>query len=224
MAKSKKAAPQKVGGLVFFASLLFLLVIGTSNFRQFIALIDVESVSNCFDFLVCFCLGAALSKLLLQGHLAVFIHEFKHALLSNIVGNRWKGMQVNRASGFYEYEFTSDTKQYNAFIALAPYWMPLFSFAPFLLAFIPKAREFPMLAIVATCFGADSYLNLKEIHPQQSDIIFIRGGYYIGLLYIFAANLVVFTILLTWAAQGNAGLKQLIFGLWQLTQSFIALV
>lgn len=79
-------------------------------------------------------IGAWVGRYLIQNHLQVLIHELKHAVYQNMVGNRGKSIRIRKTSGHYGIEYSEDTKQYNAFIALAPYWLPMFS-VPGLLLF-----------------------------------------------------------------------------------------
>ena len=64
--------------------------------------------------------------------------------------------------------------------------------------------------LVGLCYGVDTILNIRDISPIQTDINQIRGGYGIGLLYIFAWNLITAALLAAWVFQGGAGILMLL--------------
>jgi hypothetical protein len=210
--KGEKVDPedQIVGGFAFFLSLAALLPTGALFFILAIAQIRHADANIAIGFISSVILGASLAQALIRGHFSVFLHEFKHALISNLVGNKNKRMKVGRNSGHLEYAYSKKTAHYNAFISLAPYIVPVCSFFSLLLAFF-VARENPMLVsiIVGLGFGADLLLNARDISPIQTDISLIRGGYRVGLLYILAWNLLTSSIFLAWAFQGFSGVAEL---------------
>lgn len=152
-------------------------------------------------FFSCALLGVILAAIFIQGRFSVFLHELKHSVLSNLVGNRAKGMKVLRDSGHFEYEFTQETGRFNPFIALAPYFLPLCT-APALLVALTVFQDERayQLALVGLCAGMDLLLCLRDISPHQTDFSAIRGGYYIGLSYVIAINLIFWCVITIWAA------------------------
>src|SRR5262249_1971789 len=149
----------------------------------------------------------------------------------NLAGNRAKNMRVASESGDFTYEYTKRTAHLNAFIALAPYWFPLFTIVvtlPAILSVIKIHLWFAdhglAVAIVGAAFGADLALNVRDISPLQSDFSVLRGGFRAGVLYVFFVNLTLFSILAAWVAQGPAGLIMLGKGWWQLMLGIVKLL
>ena len=141
----------------------------------------------------------------------MLIHEFKHSVISNLVGNRHRGLKIGRNSGHYSYAYSKRTAHYNAFISLAPYITPVFTFVAVLVSLIFYRDERQIAAaIVGFGYGVDILLNMRDISPIQTDISLIRGGYGMGLLYIAAWNLLTIGVLLAWVFQGPHGLLLLL--------------
>lgn len=153
------------------------------------------------------------SHFLIKGRISVFIHEFKHSLISNFAGNRAKGMKIGSNSGHFTYEFSKDTAHFNAFIALAPYWVPLFTVPAIGLGYAFWRQDHIILVFLAGLgFGADLLLNTRDISPVQTDLTNLRGGYQVGLIYALAMNVTITSLLLAWVVQGPAGLLQIVQG------------
>lgn len=200
-----------VGGFAFFLSLLALLPTGilftTLTLYRVRAANDVCTIR----FIISALLGAALAQIFIRGHLSVLIHEFKHSVISNLVGNRHRGLKIGRNSGHYSYAYSKRTAHYNAFISLAPYITPVFTFVAVLVSLIFYRDERQIAAaIVGFGYGVDILLNMRDISPIQTDISLIRGGYGMGLLYIAAWNLLTIGVLLAWVFQGPHGLLLLL--------------
>ena len=108
------------------------------------------------------------------------------------------------------------TARVAAFIALAPYWVPLFTVVGLPLAAL-AAPQYPLLVVGVggLLFGSDWYLNMRDFSPHQTDITGIRGGYAIGALYILAMNVTLSSIVLAWVARDLAGLLALVQNLWE---------
>jgi hypothetical protein len=199
-----------VGGFAFFLSLLLLLPTGLLFFVLAVRQIRDAEGSIAFAFLGSCLFGALLAHSMIRGHVSVLIHEFKHALISNLVGNKNKKMRVDQNSGHLVYSYTKKTAHFNAFISLAPYIVPVTTFLAVLLSIAVAPGDTLMaVIIVGLGYGADLLLNARDISPIQTDISLIRGGYSVGLLYILAWNLVTASLVLAWAFQGAAGIVEL---------------
>jgi hypothetical protein len=203
--------PEVVGGFAFFLSLAALLPTGL--LLTFLTLLRVGEAEGrvVMVFIGSILGGAIISHFTIAGHLSVLIHEFKHSLVSNLVGNRHKAMKIEQASGYYQYTYTKQTAHYNAFISMAPYIVPVFTFFGMLLAIalFRDERELSIM-VVGLGYGMDLLLNMRDISPIQTDISLIRGGFLVGLLYIGAWNLMILSMLCTWVLHGPLGLLQLI--------------
>ena len=196
-----------VGGFPFFLSLVALLPTGLLFTVLALVRLRYADPVTCTAFILATLAGAFLAHIAIKGHISVLLHEFKHSLVSNLAGNKHKGMTINENSGYYRWAYTKRTAHLNAFIALAPYFVPAFSFVGtlFVLALFRNERVLAVCA-VGLGYGMDLVLNLRDISPIQTDITLIRGGYKVGLLYIAAWNLLIAGLMFAWAFQGTEGL------------------
>jgi hypothetical protein len=53
-------------------------------------------------------------------------------------------------------------------------------------------------------------MNARDISPVQSDIHLIRGGFYVGLLYILSWNMLIAALAFAWALNGLLGISELV--------------
>lgn len=200
-----------VGGFAFFLSLAALLPTGIMFTTLTFLRLETANSTTTINFVFAALAGAAIAQMFIRGHLSVFIHEFKHSLVSNLVGNRHKGMKIGERSGHYQYAYTKSTAHYNAFISLAPYITPVFTFVGVVLALIFFRGDLEVAAIVVGLgYGMDMLLNMRDISPIQTDISLIRGGYTMGLAYIAAWNLLIAGFVFAWAFHGVQGLSMLL--------------
>lgn len=204
--KKPKEHTGPVGGLVFFTSLVLLWFVGTVNILSQISLIELGSVGRWGAFAGAGILGFFITLAAAPSKFCVFIHEMKHSIISNLAGNKAKSMKVEDESGSFRYEFTRDTAAYNAFISLAPYWVPLFTVIA-ILSTLPffSLSSWQTLAIVSFCYGVDCMMNARDISPYQTDFSNLRGGYRVGLIYVFGMNLALFSLLAVWVSAGEKG-------------------
>jgi len=199
----------KSGGLFFFSSLLAIIFVATWNSRFLIEVLYSWGLKLPFILVAGAALGWMISRFLFRAHFATFLHELKHAVVSNLVGNKAKEMKIRRNSGHFQYEYTKDTARYNAFISLAPYCFPLFT-VPTLIAaswLIPDRTVAVLLVGVA--LGSDLQSGWRDVGPYQTDFSDLRGGYFIGLVYVTAASIALSTLLIAWSAAGWPGVAQL---------------
>ncbi len=213
--KQEEDLPQTVGGIAFFCSLIFLVLLALVN-ALFLMLhfrdMNYFSALCCGVGLLC---GFWFASRFIGGHVAVFVHELKHSIVANLAGNRAKGMLIRRTHGHFEYEYTQDTAAYNAFISLAPYWFPLFLLVvwPLVLLFLQQ-QHLLAAALVGIAVGLDGSLNMRDVSPYQTDFSIIRGGFAVGLAYVLAMNVVILTFVLVWTTQSLTGLHQLAAFWW----------
>jgi hypothetical protein len=204
--EAKPAASDVVGGFAFFLSLGAILPTGVILLALAVQLFSGESSKYAGSFVAAAGAGALCAHLFIKGHISVLIHEFKHSLVSNIVGNKRKGMKIGRDSGYFEYAYSKETKHFNAFISLAPYIVPVFTFVAALLAFATaRHQHIAAVLLVGFGYGIDLVLNIRDISPVQTDLSLIRGGYRIGVLYVVAWNVLIFGFLTAWILGGISG-------------------
>jgi hypothetical protein len=218
MSSDRSTSPEKVGGIAFFSSLIFLWVVTILAWRGYLQIAELNDFKLQRFLLLGMAVGAGAS-VAIRGHTSVFFHELKHSIISNLVGNRSRGMVVNQDSGHFEYSYTSETAPYHAFIALAPYWFPLCTIPLLLLSILVpvSASEVLVRLLVGFCFGLDLLTGLRDIHPHQTDFTNLRGGYMVGTVYITAVILFQLLVLLTWAARGWE------LGVWAVAKQMLTL-
>lgn len=148
--------------------------------------------------------------------LETFIHELKHAVIVILSGNRLKAFSVSSTAGHVEYELEADELHLTPFIMLAPYYLPLFSI-PTLIAcivFEGELTNYLSLALGIT-LALDLLTSLKELHPAQSDLKRILGGFLSAGSFI-AGVLSLWTVLcLLWVANGREAYIQAFKALWR---------
>ncbi len=212
--KSKDAIEEHgpVGGIAFFVSLVVLYILTIANLSILPALLTEQSFFRWRLFIVGAIVGAACARYFIRGRISVFLHELKHSVLSNLAGNRAKGMRIDEESGHFEYSYTKRTAHMNALIALAPYFLPVLFF-PFLGVSYALAWNYPGIVLICSGlgYGADLILNFKDASPHQSDFYNIRGGYKIGFAYVIGMNCALFTFIAAWVSAGQTWLGSWFF-------------
>ncbi len=211
--QSDKEIPKQavVGGFAFFLSLAAILPTGLIVASLALRLLSSETISTAGGFTCAAVVGALCAHFFIKGHISVLIHEFKHSLISNLVGNKRKGMKIDRDSGYFEYAYSKQTKHFNAFISVAPYIVPVFTFVAGLIAFALFRHDHMLAALVVGIgYGMDLVLNIRDISPIQTDLSLLRGGYRLGVLYVTAWNVLIFGLLLAWVLKGGAGLAHIL--------------
>jgi len=208
--REPKLDRSKAGGFAFFLSLGACTVLAMLGVGFLAAALDAAALHTAAPFACGVVGGAIAARWTVRGHIAVFLHEWKHSVVANLVGNKARGWRIRRRSGHFEYEFTEKTRRYNAFIALAPYFLPVFTLAALAIAFAGWHHDHQaMTLIVGIGWGVDLNLNIRDIGPHQTDFTQHRGGFPVGVLYVGVLNAVTGIILLTWAGLGLSGLHRL---------------
>ncbi len=207
----KDTSDEVVGGFAFFLSLLFLLPTGAIFLIVALLQIRFAELSSVVLFVAALIVGVGVAHYAVKGHLSVLVHEWKHEVVSSLVGNKNKRMEVHEHTGSLQYEYTKQTAHYNAFIALAPYILPICTFIGILLTLAVGSRNPRVpLVIIGICYGIDLLMNARDISPVQSDIHLIRGGFYVGLLYILSWNMLIAALAFAWAFNGLLGISELV--------------
>lgn len=213
--KEKDVTGQKMGGLSFYLALTALAIIASVNLLNIWPVLALGSSERWLAFLFGIATGAALYSLLLEGSTHVFIHELKHAVLAALVGNRIKDMKFDSQTGHLRYSFSKRTAHFNAMIALAPYWLPLFTVPALLLLFTPYREAWSSLLVFGIAYGIDLITGARDIGRHQTDLTLIRGGFWFALIYILSWHTIILTYLLAWVCNGTAGVWHLAMALWE---------
>ena len=104
-AESEASRGEKIGGFAFFLSLSVLAPLGvvlTALTALNVRPVDDRAVTI---FAGAWVVGLLIGKVFIRGHVSVLIHESKHAIVSNLVGNKRKGMKIGRNSGHFVYAY-----------------------------------------------------------------------------------------------------------------------
>lgn len=210
--KDREEQQQKpVGGIAFFLSLVLLLPSSVVLIVLGLSYITLDNAHHLAVLLSAIAAGALAARILIKRHISVLLHESKHSLVSNLVGNKRKRMHIDEDSGFFEYSYTKETAHFNFLISLAPYIVPVFTFVCALALLALGFKEhWQAIVVLGLGYGADLLLNVRDISPVQTDISLIRGGYSCGLTYIAAWNLTIFALVVAWTLDGGGGLAHLL--------------
>lgn len=219
---SKEAA--KTGGLAFFLSLAALAYLAPILFGTLFVASLYAAKPQLIAVLSAALLGAALSRLCIRGTLFTLLHEVKHSVLSGLVGNKAKGDIVVNAdgSGEFRYAYTKYTAHYNAFIALAPYVLPLCAGILALIATPFAWHHSGAIGIVAAFgLGIDLESNARDVSPMQSDLSDIRGGFPVAAVYAALTNTALASFILMLCLFGLYGGRVAAIALWTVTSKVV---
>jgi hypothetical protein len=217
MAPESTQKRQPVGGAAFFASYLVLIFLSVANMHVLLTLSSDTPLDRVLLLSAGLILGWWVAYTFFRGQLSVLLHEYKHAILALLVGNKWKRLRLKGMGGDFTYTYTKDTAEYNAFISVAPYFLPLLTFVGglFFLTIYQRSLE-GAVVLFATLHGAELYFNFKDATPIQTDLTDIRGGFLVGIGYVIVANLFITSTVIIGVLGGNNGFKLMANALWTL--------
>lgn len=197
-----------MGGIAFFSSLLSLIYFGVLNSYFLLSIFSLPGLYNFGIFICVGTLGIWIASKLIRNEISVLIHELKHSIISNLVGNKAKGFMIRKDHGHFKYQYCPTKAHYNALIALAPYFLPLFTAPGLIMVYIILQKSFIYaLCLLGFLWGIDFRLNTRDIAPYQSDFYNLNGGYKVGLIFTIAMNLTITTLILSWVLDPAQGLK-----------------
>ena len=179
------------------------------------AVLGSANVSRIFRFVVGTFAGFFVGLVFIRGRFSVFLHELRHSVVSSLAGNRAKAFKYKNQTGSFEYQYSSATAHFNALIALAPYFLPIFTVAALgvgLAIFLHRPEN--LVLLIGVGYGIDLIINLRDAGPHQSDLTELIGGYPIGMLFIVLINTAIFCLLFAWVCQGVAGLQIILAAFW----------
>ena len=213
-----------MGGIPFFSSLLSLIYLGITNSIIIIIWLPTAYLRNILFFILAFVIGAWMANYFIRGHFSVLLHEFKHSFISGLVGNKFEGYKIRKNHGHFEYKYSKETKKYNALIALAPYFLPVFTVPVWLISGLIFADSpARALMLIGVAYGADCALNYRDIGPHQTDFTNLTGGYWIGIFFVTMMNLTILTMVLAWVIGQNHGLKFLFYSHFLFWRNFFGI-
>ncbi len=205
-----------IGGIAFFLSFPCLLYVCIANFILIPTFLDISATKNLSQFGAGFLVGVLIASFYIKDRLSVFIHELEHSIVANLCGNKHKEMKYESDTGHYKYEYTKETEKYNALISLAPYFLPTFLFLAIVInVLFYLSTQSVLIVILGIGYGIDLKKNWADVSPIQTDFTGIRGGYYVGLVFVFLINIAIGSFLLIWVMQQNAGVAQVFLRQWE---------
>ena len=156
-----------------------------------------------------FSLGFALASLLLLrfelGRTKTLVHELKHAAMVILTGNILKGMRVSKHSGEVKYEIYEHSLHTASLIALAPYFLPLFSFPTLAAALLFENGESLLWALaLGAALGLDLTSAFNEMRPEQTDFRKILGGFLASGCYLAGFHFMWVSVCAVWLMGGRA--------------------
>lgn len=152
-----------------------------------------------------------------------FIHELKHFFAVVFSGNKVKDFQFDTHTGHVEFAMYSNKVHFGPFIAMAPYFLPLFSFPVLIACFIFEEWNKPLLCgLLGITLAADISMAYKEIHPYQTDFKKIFGGFPICAFYLAGFHFMWTSLCLLWVLGGVDGYLYALYLMIELGESLIA--
>ena len=202
--------------LIFLAALSTLFIIKAFLFAALSY--QVSLLGHALFVFVGILIGVVVS-----GKADVFIHELKHSIVSNLAGNKAKGMKVDKETGHFEYTFTKQTSHLNAFISLAPYTFPIFSLAFLPLAILMFSKD-PVIAryMMSCALGIDLLQSAEDVGPYQTDFSELRGGFFVGIIYVVCFNFILTCLVTIAIVFGYPAYQD--FGYWLISYASASLV
>ena len=133
-----------------------------------------------------------------------FIHELKHAVVVIFTGNNLKNFVVEKETGHVEFEMYKDKLRFAPIIALAPYFFPLFSLPALIVCLVMENNSDLLLAaLLGITLAVDISMAYTDLHPHQSDLKKVTGGFFASLLYLASAHFLWIMICLLWVVGGR---------------------
>jgi hypothetical protein len=218
--KAEQIAETKEGGIAFYFTMLCLIVVNAANLFGLSGAISHTAYSQWSGFgfsMLCGAIGAAC---FISGGFSTLLHEVRHSTVSGLVGNSWGKMHVDGDSGYFQFKYAERNRHFNALIALAPYYLPMFTAlgAVFMLLYYYHYRKWSTM-LLGFGYGIDLVLNIRDISPIQSDLTRIRGGYPVAVAFIVLAQLALASVLGFWVIGQVDGLKYLGAVYWEIIRS-----
>jgi hypothetical protein len=208
--KSRKDKPKlaKVGNLGFLLAVPSIFILALLSLIIVISLIKTYGLNTSYWalFSMGFCSTLLMLRTIKAQRFRTLVHELKHAVVVILTGNSVTNIRIGRDTGHVNYMMRLDKMHFGPIIVLAPYFLPLFSFPCLMLAIIFEP-EYRLAAsfILGLTFGSDIATGFEELHPHQTDLKKIFGGFLVAGSFIAGAHLLWTCLCLIWVAAGRSG-------------------
>ncbi len=205
--KKKEKPIPRIYSLPLLCAIPSTFIIGWGSFYSLYRMSQQFHLS--FPLWGAFLLGFALSATALirleLGRTKTLIHEVKHAVMVILTGNVLKGMSVSKHSGEVRYEIYEHSLHTASLIALAPYFLPLFSFPTLIAALLLESGESMGWALaLGAALGLDLTSAFNEMRPEQTDFRKILGGFLASGCYLAGFHFMWVGICAIWLMGGRA--------------------
>ncbi|HQH27311.1 MAG TPA: M50 family metallopeptidase, partial [Oligoflexia bacterium] len=198
---SKSKRPRRIFSIAFFLAIPGNFIIGIMCLVGLIILAQITELNR--EIWSVFAIGL-VGGLSIIGtseirKLRTAIHEFKHAIVVSLTGNRLKDISIQKDTGYVDYELYQETVHFAPMIILAPYFFPLLS-APALVCCLIFEDHYRTLCtlILGFTLAADLSTAYTELHPHQSDLRQVCGGFFAAASYLAGFHLMWITVCLLW--------------------------
>jgi hypothetical protein len=155
-----------------------------------------------------------------MSYIKTFLHELKHTALVVLTGNSMKNFMVKKHTGHVTYAIRYDKIHMEPFIILAPYCFPLLSLPAYIAFHIVPIEHmiFTTIALGAT-LGIDMLTAIQDLHPYQTDLKSIRGGFLVSGSYIAGIHILWTSLVLHSVLIGKSSLMQIGYFLFSVIKS-----
>ncbi len=141
-------------------------------------------------------------------------HELTHAFWAVILGGKIKSLLVSQEGGQVTLSKT------NFFIALAPYFFPIYTFLILPIYFIAAPKFYPIPAfLIGFTLALHLALTIHSLHDRQSDIWEI--GLFFSMAFIYLMNLIVIVIIISVISPEVITLPELVRESWRLSMAWL---
>ena len=123
-----------------------------------------------------------------------------------LTGNKLKEFKAEDGTGHITFELYKDKMGFAPAITLAPYYFPLCSLPLFLLAlFLGDSRPMLFSFGLGLATSLDVMSGISEIHPKQSDLRRIIGGFLVAGSFIGGFMFTWVNVCMLWILSGTSG-------------------
>lgn len=221
---SKKSA-KKVGNFGFFLAIpsSYIIVFILSFAAFYLLSIYPQNKEKWSLFLVGAISATSFISTSKLYKLRVFIHELKHAIVVILTGNKLQEMKVGKREGHVTYLMYWNKKHFAPLITLSPYFLPLLS-APVLMLAMYFEKDYPLLfsAILGITLAADLTFGVQDLHPAQTDLSKLFGGFFIAGLFLTGMYLAWSLICILWMIAGRKAFLFVFYGLYRFVNDILA--
>ncbi len=197
----QKSKDTKVGSFGFLFAIPSVFLLGLFGLIVVISLFEINGFEKKIWTLFG---GGAIAAFIFSlslklPRLRTLIHEIKHAAVVVLTGNSVKGLEIGKHTGQIDYSMRLDKLHFAPLIGLAPYFFPLLSLPVLIVCLIWQNEYYEeLLLLLGVTLATDIATGIYELHPNQTDIKRMIGGFAIAGTFIAGCHLLWTTTCLIW--------------------------